>query len=93
MITIKDMPMPKNCYECWFEDANRCYLNILQHIESLDRPEWCPLEEAEPIKHGRWEVIDGTEPRRFSCSKCLYMSWQIHNYCPRCGARMDEVEE
>ena len=45
MIAIKNMPMPKNCYECWFEDANQCYLNILQRIESLDRPEWCPLVE------------------------------------------------
>ena len=58
MIAIKDMSMPRNCYECWFEDANRCYLNILQHIESLDRPEWCPLVEI-------------TEPRWIPCSERL----------------------
>lgn len=90
MTAIKDMPMPRNCYECWFEDANRCYLNILQRIESLDRPEWCPLVEITEPKCGHWEG-DG------QCSACkeypLARYMKNPNYCPNCGAKMDEPQE
>ena len=101
MIAIKDMPMPKNCYECWFEDANQCYLNILQHIESLDRPEWCPLVEvAEPIKHGRWINADELKEeiaRRDSTDGFVkvYSGREVNEIIDllTVGARKDEVEK
>ena len=49
-----------------------------------------PTIEAEPIRHGHWELIDGEEPRRYGCSQCKRMVWHEENYCPNCGARMDE---
>ena len=52
-----------------------------------------PTIEAEPIRHGHWELIDSTEPRRYGCSQCKRMVWHEENYCPNCGAKMDEVTE
>ena len=48
-----------------------------------------PTIEAEPVKHGRWYVVDEQEPRRYECTKCKRLSWDESNYCPNCGTRMD----
>ena len=45
---------------------------------------------TEPVvKHGRWELVDEQEPRRYGCSECKRLSWDVSKYCPSCGARMD----
>lgn len=56
-----------------------------------------PTIEAEPIKHGRW--IEIGHPW-YECSECGERTAVVNlngevvwNYCPNCGARMDEVEE
>lgn len=51
------------------------------------------LLNAEEVKHGHWEVVDGTEPRRYGCSVCKRLSWTEDNYCSYCGAKMDEVKD
>ena len=56
-----------------------------------------PTVDAEPVKHGRWiEVSDGSgyvgEPCE-ACSVCGMQTDYPSNYCPNCGAKMDEVEE
>ena len=48
--------------------------------------------DVAPVRHGRWEVIDAEEPRRYGCSICRRLSWYMENYCPNCGAKMDEEE-
>ena len=53
--------------------------------------EWSPTVDAEPVRHGRWEVVDGAEPRRYGCSVCKKLSWTEDNYCSYCGAKMDET--
>lgn len=54
---------------------------------------------VDPVKHGHW-VNKGFEPLR--CSVCGItvdaingIPWAIKsfNYCPHCGAKMDEVED
>ena len=52
-----------------------------------------PTVDAEPVRHGRWEVVDGAEPRRYGCSVCKKLSWTEDNYCSYCGAKMDERGE
>ena len=47
------------------------------------------LEDKMP-KRGEWELIDGAEPMRWGCSRCKYLSWETSNYCPRCGAKMND---
>lgn len=48
-----------------------------------------PSTDVAPVRHGRWVVIDAEEPRRYGCSECKRLSWNLDNYCPNCGARMD----
>nr|DAG67133.1 MAG TPA: DNA-directed RNA polymerase II subunit [Caudoviricetes sp.] len=51
----------------------------------------CPLDEAEMVRHGTWDVLDGCKTRRV-CSAC---GWDVpeygkfYSYCPNCGAKMD----
>jgi len=41
------------------------------------------------VVRGEWELVDEAEPRRYACSVCKCLSWDMWgNYCPNCGARM-----
>lgn len=46
--------------------------------------------DAVPVKHGKW--IDITESHIGTCSLCgdRWGSVDMMNYCPYCGARMEE---
>ena len=68
----------------WLEDDTPVYHDVMSTIDEM------PTVET---KHGHWEVVDGTEPRRYGCSVCKRLSWTEDNYCSYCGARMDEVED
>jgi hypothetical protein len=56
-----------------------------------------PTVDAEPVRHGRWE--EHLEPIRwceddvdvfYKCSACQCTVHGESNYCPNCGAKMDE---
>lgn len=48
-----------------------------------------PSVEVEPVKHGRWIDMDD----HVMCSCCGATHYGADkNYCPNCGAKMDEVE-
>ena len=56
-----------------------------------------PTVDAAPVRHGRWieqEKYDfGT---MYDCSICgnrILDNGHSWNYCPNCGAKMDEVSE
>ena len=55
-----------------------------------------PTVDAVPVRHGRWET-NSDRPDSLICSicKCGFDMWKHdpHNYCPNCGAKMDEVSE
>ena len=42
--------------------------------------------DVQEVRHGRWELYD-------ICSVCGAQAEQQTNYCPQCGARMDEGED
>lgn len=45
------------------------------------------------VKHGRWEETTTEDPCYYRCSECGRQTDDEYNYCPNCGARMDEVTE
>lgn len=54
-----------------------------------------PTVDAVPVRHGHWIVEWETDDTRMlRCSKCRMIfnvgKGRDGNYCPECGARMDE---
>ena len=51
-----------------------------------------PTIDAEPVRHGRWIHSGFMEVK---CSNCgnVFHELEDTNYCPNCGAKMEEVEE
>lgn len=44
------------------------------------------------VKHGRWIYKDNFIGKYLMCSECSHVTGRKSNYCPNCGAKMDEVE-
>lgn len=64
------------------------------------RVEMAPTIDAAPVVHGHWEksIDELGIDRGWVCSCCkssvYQMTYEPYEYCPHCGARMDqEVEE
>ena len=64
-----------------------------------------PTIDAAEVVHGRWEKeppytsLGGEYKKALICSEChsFFVSdgnkpWQLHNYCPNCGAKMAKGE-
>ena len=57
-----------------------------------------PTIEAEPIRHGHWNITEVFNFKNMTCSYCGWL-YEYHagmeeewNYCPHCGARMHKEE-
>jgi len=50
-----------------------------------------PAVDAEPVAHGRWQCVFTTNAggKAGWCSNCGFLK-DVDNYCPNCGARMDQ---
>lgn len=81
------------------EPVMRCLQMILDDVKES------PTVDAVPVRHGRWIIRDnpGTGWYRATCSECgedvtstapcigfFPNAKVIWDYCPYCGARMDE---
>lgn len=55
--------------------------------------EQAPTIEIQPVRHGKWERPTKSRIARY-CSLCgtRHVSGSANNFCPNCGARMDEKE-
>lgn len=67
-----------------------------------DRLKKAPTLEAKPVVHGHWiEQEDGNLDTYYTCSSCKEdfdliagtPCENLYNYCPSCGAKMDEKED
>lgn len=70
--------------------AEQIYCYLCDGIED------CEIVEAEPVRHGRWICCKGSNGKDYrKCSECLHTQdiTGLLNYCPNCGARMNEVEK
>lgn len=61
--------------------------------------EHCPTVDAEPVRHGMWELVIANiynpyeseiEEKCSNCGRCVqrYGTQAQDNYCPNCGAKM-----
>ncbi len=69
---------------------------IQEAIKMVSFPEYTPPADVAPVRHGEWET-NSDMPDTLICSvcKCGFDMWKHdpHNFCPNCGAKMDEVSE
>ena len=78
----------------------------LQTLQSLDEHtmnlilieiDEAPAADVAPVRHGHWNDINPAVLKPgvnwvCRCSECGCPQDYKHNYCPSCGARMDEKE-
>jgi len=65
------------------------YEHLEQEFDILRSVSGKPTIDAEPVRHGKWieyPTADGMN----QCSACGILRFGESNYCPQCGARMDE---
>ena len=58
-------------------DTRERIANLVERMPTID-----------PMKYGKWELVDEAEPRRYGCSECKKLSYTQDNYCSYCGAKM-----
>lgn len=78
-----------------FHNLSDEFYGAMQVLDEL------PPVDAVPVKHGHW--IDDHDFARCSlCNRIIYDAYyefrdkndaSFHNYCPYCGAKMDEKHE
>lgn len=81
-------------YDDWNQGVRISWADALKDIAEIVRGEIAV--DAEPVKHGYWidraKSILGLPTE--ACSECA--EWSVgykKDYCPHCGAKMDEAEE
>lgn len=67
------------------EDGQSFYCISPEDVETL------PPVNPQP-KIGHW-IFDEILDRHYYCSECKSMGVDYWDYCPNCGAKMEEVEE
>lgn len=85
-----------------FEDSRRIYTNGSRLIPSFrvkQMMEHYFPADVEPVRHGRWltweEQFPDSAPKKLNnlgvfCDKCHNHADNRTDYCPNCGAKMDE---
>ena len=64
---------------------------VCDYEECIIYIEDCPTADVQEVKHGRWEdnyVGDSIEG--LYCTECGEICGCEFDYCPNCGAKMDE---
>lgn len=72
------------------EPGEGCIERIVDEIDSF------PAADVAPVKIGFWK-INGVNPANnvignFKCSLCARTSLEDSDYCPNCGAKMEETK-
>ena len=69
------------------------YVSALSYVEGMIAS--LPAADVEPVKHGHWKHVAGMNSKCSECDRYFPVSefdkrpFDI-NYCPNCGAKMDE---
>lgn len=84
-------------FKNWLMEEYVCYDHTIADIDAQ------PTIDAEPVRHGHWtrDYESSWGDSRFMCSVCHCKESvptcngepSIWDYCPNCGAKMDEVND
>ena len=82
-----DLLMNKIARDAFFSAAEKGKICVV-----IDKE---PGEDVRPVVHAHWiksnyDNIDGTIYKCSNCNTEMFSAW---NYCPHCGAKMDEEEK
>lgn len=67
-----------------FSDRKTMLQGLLQTVGEI------PPADVAPVKHGEWEKKPFLIGTSYYCSECGDNFGEPYNYCPNCGAKMDE---
>lgn len=71
-----------NCEDCTSIDCVDCIVEkAIENAPTVD-----------PVKHGVWIPVDELKDA-FDCSECDVMVTRPYDYCPKCGAKMEELKD
>lgn len=78
------------CERC----AGQCYCNKPEFCSWMAAIDAIPAADVREVKRGRWEdewaeAADPHDRRCFRCSSCRTIHAERTNYCPNCGASME----
>ena len=78
----------ERCYNCRnFKDMKCDYCSTADYIYMIED---MPAADVAPVRHGRWKRYG---KNLGECSECGEIVSVRNNYCPNCGAKMDEKED
>ena len=84
-----------------YEKLTRSYVNGNPYIADWrfdEMIEKLPAADVAPVRHGRWierqtpHAMGGVSGKCSVCAKSVQYLGNPLNYCPNCGAKMQEVE-
>ena len=85
----------ERCYNCRnFKDMKCDYCGTADYIYMIED---MPAADVAPVRHGRWE--EASDGDGIVCPFCrtdfctIIYDTEYFNYCPNCGAKMDEKED
>lgn len=88
---IRQFEIDKACTNFLDYNTKAAYTDCIRTVKCAE------TIDAEPIRHGRWTHkyyptvwYDSGEPPEWVCSLCDDRAYNTYDYCPNCGAKMDE---
>ena len=75
--------------------SDACGAESYAYSRVLDDIAEAPIADVVEVKHGRWYLADDGDG--LVCGECgedfchIYLEVERFNYCPNCGAQMNEV--
>ena len=67
--------------------------NTLSRSDALFIIDNVEADDVAPVVHGKWLYAETDDEQFFLCSVCNNKEYWESNYCPECGAKMDEEQE
>ena len=89
-----DTDIPHECFDV-YEDGEKYCRGIVFSIADVR----LPTADVAPVKHGHWVGYEtksyknsenGIAKKYYRCSSCRCFNAIRSNYCPKCGAKMDD---